>query len=96
MAWKPDMTLDQPAVEMSGLCAELDRIEGLSKDELQHLSDRASDVISDVESEYGVTTLRPEVSRETQSCCSPGCTSLLSRLNNNKTAPSLTQETRLT
>ncbi len=60
------MTLDELTIEMSGLCAELDRIEGLSKAELQHLTDRASDVISDVESEYGVTTLRPEVSRETQ------------------------------
>lgn len=59
--------LNQLAVEMSGLCAELDRVEGLSKDELQHLSDKATDVISEMESEYGVTTLRPDVSHETQS-----------------------------
>jgi hypothetical protein len=58
--------LNDIAVELTGLCAEIQKAAPLTEDERKSLSNRAECVMEDLENEYGIPAFRPEVTAETQ------------------------------
>jgi hypothetical protein len=59
-------TLDEFGIEMTALCAQLSKVDGMTEGEKENLYGHTTDVLCELENEYGVPTLKPEVPEATQ------------------------------
>jgi hypothetical protein len=66
MTYRPGMTLDEFGTELTALCAQLQKADGMTEAEQEDLYDHTTDVLCLLENDYGVPALKPEVPEATQ------------------------------
>jgi hypothetical protein len=60
-------SLKQIGIEMTGLCAEMQKAKSLTKKEQAAFSDKVRCAVERLELDYGIPAFRPEVPKATQS-----------------------------